>query len=140
MKASLPEASIRQRLKVSAQVRATARPVFTLPVKAIMFESGEAVIRGGGEKWLAAFLEPLKRAEIKELRVEGHSDNVPIRKGRKSVYPSNWELSAARAATVVRFFVELGMDSAKLAAVGYADRRPVSGLSLRNRARMAISC
>jgi chemotaxis protein MotB len=55
------------------------------------------------------------------LAVEGHTDNTPI---RTEQFPSNWELSAARAASVVRLFVETGIDPRRLTAVGYADQRP----------------
>jgi len=89
-----------------------------------LFAIGDAAIQKNAEKWLSTFSETLKKAEVKELRVEGHSDNVPIKRTRKSVYPSNWELSAARAASVVRYLVEFGIDPNKLAAVGYADSRP----------------
>jgi chemotaxis protein MotB len=58
-----------------------------------------------------------------EVRVEGFTDDVPITGGP---YASNWELSAARAATVVRLFSELGIDPARLAAVGYGEHRPVA--------------
>jgi len=94
-----------------------------MPLEGI-FAVGDAAIRKNAEKWLSVFTEALKKSKIKELRVEGHSDNVPIRKSHKSVYPSNWELSAARAASVVRYLVECGIDPKRLAAVGYADSRP----------------
>ena len=57
-----------------------------------------------------------------EIRVEGHTDNVPI---ASPVFPSNWELSSARASSVVRLFVAAGIAPARLAAVGYADHKPV---------------
>lgn len=55
------------------------------------------------------------------IRVEGHTDDTPLRAG---YYPSNWELSAARAATIVRLFEKLGVPSARLAAIGYGETRP----------------
>jgi len=62
-------------------------------------------------------------ATTSSVQVEGHTDNVPI---RTAEFPSNWELSAARAATVVRMFREAGVDPARMAAVGYAEFRPVA--------------
>jgi len=57
------------------------------------------------------------------VHVEGHTDNVPI----KTVsFPSNWELSAARAASVVHLFTRLGMDPKRLAAIGYGEYRPLA--------------
>ena len=57
------------------------------------------------------------------IHVEGFTDNVPI---RSRVYPTNWELSAARAASVVRMLSAGGIDAGRLAAVGYGEHRPVA--------------
>lgn len=57
------------------------------------------------------------------IHVEGFTDNVPI---RSQTYPTNWELSAARAATVVRMLANGGVDPGRLAAVGYGEFRPVA--------------
>ena len=55
------------------------------------------------------------------VEVEGHTDDIPINTPR---FPSNWELSAARATSVVRFFIERGVDASRLRATGYADTKP----------------
>lgn len=96
--------------------------VITIPDQ-LLFNSGEAVVRPEA----LPFLEGLGTA-IAELnrytRVEGHTDNVPIRTAQ---FPSNWELSAARAVMVVRVLSELyGVSADHLAAVGHADTRPVT--------------
>jgi chemotaxis protein MotB len=57
-----------------------------------------------------------------QIRVEGHTDNLPI---ASALYPSNWELSSARASSVVRLFMATGVDAGRLSAVGYADNKPV---------------
>jgi chemotaxis protein MotB len=57
------------------------------------------------------------------IRIEGFTDNLPIRSGR---FPSNWELSAARASVLVRMLVMDGIDPARLAAVGYGEHQPVA--------------
>ena len=57
-----------------------------------------------------------------QIRIEGHTDHLPI---ASAVYPSNWELSSARASSVVRLFIATGVPPARLAAVGYADHKPV---------------
>jgi len=88
-----------------------------------VFNSGDAAIQKNGEKWIKLFGDTLKTAGIKELRIEGHSDSSPI---QSKVYPSNWELSAARSSAVVRYLVKLGIEPKLLAAVGYADSRPVA--------------
>ena len=53
--------------------------------------------------------------------VEGHTDNIPI---ETSQFPSNWELGAARASSVVKFLVSQGMDQQRLRAISYADTQP----------------
>jgi len=69
-----------------------------------------------------------------EVRVEGHTDNVPIKTAR---YPSNWELSTARAVTVLRYFIETyGIPSKRLSAEGFAEYHPmVPNDSIENRAK-----
>lgn len=96
--------------------------VITIPDR-LLFNSGEATVRAEA----LPFLEGLGGV-ILELnryaRVEGHTDNVPIRTAQ---FPSNWDLSAARAVMVVRILSELyGVPTDKLAAVGLADTRPVT--------------
>jgi chemotaxis protein MotB len=60
-----------------------------------------------------------------EVRIEGHTDSVPI---RSSVYRSNWELSAARAAGVLTFFVETsGLEEGRMSVAGYGSQRPLAG-------------
>jgi chemotaxis protein MotB len=96
--------------------------VITIPDQ-LLFNSGEAAVRPEALR----FLEGLGAAILelnRHTRVEGHTDNVPIRTAQ---FPSNWELSAARAVMVVRVLSELyGVPADHLAAVGYADTRPVT--------------
>lgn len=91
-----------------------------------MFESGSVTIEKRGKEWLLTLSSTLKSLNIKELRVEGHTDNIPIKKTRQQLYPTNWELSAGRAANIVRYLIDAGLDARKLAAVGYADSRPIA--------------
>jgi chemotaxis protein MotB len=96
--------------------------VITIPDR-LLFNSGEAIVRTEA----LPFLEGLGGAILemkRHARVEGHTDNVPIRTAQ---FPSNWELSAARAVMVVRVLSELyGVPADHLAAVGHADTRPVT--------------
>lgn len=87
-----------------------------------VFESGKAVVKPVGKNWLSSLIEALKNKNYKEIRVEGHTDNTPI----KGIYPSNWELSTARASDAVRFMISQGLNRSKVAAVGYADTRPIA--------------
>ncbi|HKU16712.1 MAG TPA: flagellar motor protein MotD [Steroidobacteraceae bacterium] len=86
----------------------------------ILFPSGVATLSADAEKvldQLAATLKPFPNS----IRVEGHTDNRPI---KNSAFPSNWELSAARAASVVHLFTRAGIDPERLAVVGLGENRP----------------
>jgi chemotaxis protein MotB len=98
----------------------------------VAFASGRSELNEAALPLLAELGEMLTGAEG-QLRIEGHTDNVPIRNSR---FPSNWELSGARAGAVVRHLTETGVPASKLAAVGYADTRPVTdNLTAESRAR-----
>jgi chemotaxis protein MotB len=92
------------------------------------YESGEIKVKPAGIPILEKLTEYLTTTAGSQLvRVEGHSDNMEIGPSLKGVFPTNWELSKARAAEIVRYLVEKGgMDSAKLTAVGYGASRPVA--------------
>jgi chemotaxis protein MotB len=88
----------------------------------LLFDSGSAQLAGtalGALRDLARILTPLPN----QLQVEGHTDDVPI---STLQFPSNWELSAARAASVVHFFNRLGVPADRLAAIGYGEHRPIA--------------
>lgn len=97
----------------------------TVPLEG-MFASGQASLQNNAKPWLDTFIERIKSAQIHELRVEGHSDNVPIRNPGQAGFQSNWELSSARASSAVRYMILAGIDPKILAAVGYADSRPIA--------------
>ena len=86
----------------------------------ILFPSGVATLSPEAQKILRQLAETLKPFP-NPIRVEGHTDNLPI---RSSAFPSNWELSAARAASVVHLFTNSGMDPRRLAVVGLGENRP----------------
>jgi chemotaxis protein MotB len=91
----------------------------------ILFASGSAALDKSGREVLQRVSEQLKQTSY-QIVVSGHSDNKPIGKGIQGRYPTNWELSGARAASVVRLFEETGIPSARLMAVGMADTKPVA--------------
>lgn len=86
----------------------------------ILFPSGVATLSPPAEQVLQQLAETLKPFP-NSIRVEGHTDNRPI---STSAFPSNWELSAARAASVVHLFTRAGMDPARLAVIGLGENRP----------------
>jgi chemotaxis protein MotB len=88
----------------------------------ILFESGAANLRQKGKNVLEKLIPVLKKDQY-FITVEGHTDNIPISTAR---YPTNWELSAARAAQVVRFLIAQGIDPQKTRAIGYADTKPLA--------------
>jgi chemotaxis protein MotB len=93
----------------------------------VMFDSGEAVLKGGGETVLQKVGALLTQHPTLKIHVVGHTDNVPIRSGARSRFPSNWELSTARATAAVRYLTEKGgVDPRRVGAVGYGEFRPVA--------------
>lgn len=89
----------------------------------VFFDSGHADIRPEGIQVLQQFAEILKTID-NDILVSGHTDNVPI---NTPLYKSNWELSTARATTVVRYFTEtLGLDPVKFTATGNGEFRPIA--------------
>ncbi len=95
----------------------------------VLFDSGSATLKPQGEEQLATFARTLQEI-IKDipddlpwiLRVDGHTDKRPI---NTPAFPSNWELSSARAITVARFLVANGLPAGRVAAAGFAEFRPL---------------
>ena len=104
----------------------------------VLFSSGKADIGGAGQDKLARLANTLKTisSEIPEnidwiLQVEGHTDTIPI---NNAEFANNWELSAARAISVVEFLIEQGIPARRLSAAGYGEFRPIDSAQLdRNR-------
>jgi chemotaxis protein MotB len=96
-------------------------------VDKILFDSGSVEINPRGKELLMIMAGSLKDSEDQNIVVEGHTDNVPLSEALRKRFPSNWELSTARAATVARFFQEAGgIPAEKLSARGYSFYRPVA--------------
>lgn len=95
-------------------------------VEKILFDSGSAEIKGSGKKVLERVAEILKKVTDRQIRIEGHTDNKPIGAKIAKKFPTNWELSTARATNVVRYLKEKGgIDPRYLSAAGYAEYKPV---------------
>ena len=96
-------------------------------VDKILFPSGEQGITEEGRRVLKRVGAVLFQAKDKTFRIEGHTDNVPTGKALRNIFPSNWELSTARATNVVRFLQEsAGIDPAALEAVGMGEYHPIA--------------
>lgn len=96
-------------------------------VDRILFDSGKAEVKGSGQAVLDRVGKILKNTKDRQIIVEGHTDNVPIGGALKERYPTNWELSAARAINVVHYLQDkVHVDGSRLAGIGYGEQRPVA--------------
>jgi chemotaxis protein MotB len=94
-------------------------------VDEILFDSGEATLKPAGVEVLNRVGEILKKAEDKQIVVQGHTDNVPIIGRLAERFPTNWELSAARSVNVVRSLQEdVGLDPTRLSAASFSEYQP----------------
>jgi chemotaxis protein MotB len=137
MSASIAEqdsfTALKQRLDAYARAHGFANKVQTviqrrgLVVRVLtdklLFDSGQATLQHDGLPLLGEVAQLLNLDKSHPITVEGHTDNVPI---ATSQFPSNWELSTARATTVVRFLISRGVNASRLGAVGYADLHPLA--------------
>ncbi len=99
----------------------------------LLFASGQATLESKADGLLSEISQLLNVDETHPISVEGNTDNVPI---HSSLYPSNWELSTARASTVVRFLISHGVSASRLTASGNAEQRPYdSNATAAGRAR-----
>jgi chemotaxis protein MotB len=95
-------------------------------VNEILFPEGGWELNRAGEQTLDKIIPTLKTLENQRIEVDGYTDNVPIGPELKSRFPSNWELSTARATDVVRYLVSKGVNSNLLSATGFGDTQPVA--------------
>jgi chemotaxis protein MotB len=94
-------------------------------VDEILFDSGEATLKPAGVEVIRRVGEILKKAQDKQIVVQGHTDNVPIIGRLAERFPTNWELSAARSVNVVRYLQEEGgLDPTRLSAASYSEYQP----------------
>ncbi len=98
---------------------------------AILFDSGKADVKPEGLDILGKIVETLKNVRDKAIRIEGHTDNVQITGTLVRTFPTNWELSAARAINVSKFLQEQGIDPANLSAAAFAEHKPVADNSTK---------
>lgn len=115
-------------------------------VDRILFDFGKATLTKEGEKILKKVGEVLKKIKEKRIRIIGHTDNIPIRPDYQYKFPTNWELSAARAASVVRYFQEhISLDAKDMEAVGRSFYQPIAsnateeGRALNRRVEIIIA-
>jgi chemotaxis protein MotB len=108
----------------------------------ILFASGSATIGADGRLALRKVADALRSLQGKAIRVEGHTDDVPT--NASGPFPTNWELSSARALAVVRFLQETGIDPTRLSGVGFGEFQPIrpndtpEGRSLNRRIEITL--
>lgn len=120
----------------NVQVERTPEGIKLTVPQQVFFAQGKTELTVPGKGVLQKIAQMLNGADYSEntVRVEGHTDDVPVNKVRAR-YPSNWELSTARACTVVRYLVgSAGVSKSRIYPAGFADTRPVaSGKSIDSR-------
>ena len=105
-------------------------------VEAILFDSGKAEVKQEGLVVLGKVIEILKTVNDKSIRIEGHTDNKPIVGPLTQRYPTNWELSAARAINVARYLQKQGIEPASLSAAAFGEFKSVAdNATLEGRAK-----
>ncbi len=110
----------------ASKVQTTIEPrglVIRVLTDDLLFASGQATLNSRSTALLDEISQLLQLAPAHPIDVAGNTDDIPI---HSSLYPSNWELSAARASTVVRFLAGAGIQASRLTATGYADERPIA--------------
>jgi chemotaxis protein MotB len=114
------------------RVLETSRGVTIEIADSALFSVGQAQLNIESTRALRAVADVIATSDF-PVTIEGHTDNVPIKTAQ---FPSNWELSAVRATTVLRIFADAGVPPDRLTAIGYGETRPVEpNDSIEGRAR-----
>jgi chemotaxis protein MotB len=92
----------------------------------VLFDTGEADVKPAGKQALAEVAATLRGVGAKRFQVAGHTDTQPITTDKKKLFPTNWELSSARAIAVVKLLTAQGVDPSMLSAAGYGQYDPVA--------------
>ncbi len=122
IKSQVEEFIFKNKLAGNVSVKLDARGAVITISDMILFSEGEAEFTASARPILKKLAKILNQFSY-QIHVEGHTDNLPIKNDR---YPSNWELSAARACEIVRFFIDAGIDPTRLRAIGFAQYRPIA--------------
>jgi chemotaxis protein MotB len=92
----------------------------------VLFDTGDAEVKPAGKAALAEVAATLRGVQGKSFQIAGHTDNAAISNETKKKFPTNWELSAARAISVVKLLTQGGVDPAVISAAGYSLYDPVA--------------
>jgi chemotaxis protein MotB len=116
--AALVKAKLQDQVKFTINERGL---IITVVTNEVVFDGGDAKLRSGGEKILDAIAPALAKLP-NNIEVDGHTNQLKATTGQ---YPSGWELSAARASTVVRYLTGEGLAKDRMSAVGFSDTKPL---------------
>ena len=123
-KRQLDEFAVQNGLKDKLEIEITRRGlVIRLLTDNVLFDSGQAKIKPRALPLLGKIAQLLQVDTQHPINVEGHTDNVPI---RSSTFPTNWELSTARASSVTRYLIAKDAPAKRMGAVGYAQLHPIA--------------
>lgn len=114
---------------LSSYVKASIEPrglVIRLLTDRLLFASGKATLSASAYPLMERIASLVNVDRVHPIAVEGNTDDVPI---HTAEFPSNWDLSAARASTVVNFLISKGVGARRLSAIGYADQHPIASNS-----------
>lgn len=109
-----------------ASMRGDSEEVAIALDERILFPPGASELNERGLEVLARVAQSLATLRDRVVRIEGHTDSTPISGANAERFPTNWELSTARATTVVRFLQQHGIAGERLAAVGFGEHHPVA--------------
>jgi len=111
-----------QEANLNFELQSSEKRVKLILKEAVLFDSGSAELKVQAKKILKDVIGELKKLP-NDIIVEGHTDNVPIRGG---IYRSNFELSMARAYSVIKFMQDEGIDPKRLSGIGYGEYKPIA--------------
>lgn len=117
----IKEFALKHKLDKSIHLTINERGLVISLVDKVLFNTGEAELTDQAKSVLAVIATIINHLP-NQILVEGHTDNVPI---SNSIYPSNWELSTARATRVIAFFISKQVVPQRLSAAGYSEYRPI---------------
>ncbi len=111
-----------KKLSDSVQIQSSEQKLKLVLTDGVLFDSGKAKLKQHARNVLQTIVVELEKLP-NDIVVEGYTDNVPIRSGK---YGTNWELSMARAYSVVKYMEGIGIDVKRLAGMGYGENRPMA--------------
>jgi chemotaxis protein MotB len=114
-----------EKLDKQIDVKLTANGIEVSFKDKMLFDIGSADLKPGALEVMTkigGFLNVTPAIARRKVSIHGHTDDVPI---KSKIFPSNWELSSARAASVVKFFISQGCNYKRFESIGYADTRPL---------------